>query len=78
MWAQVVAAAKGVVKSIAYSDEIGTTVTMDLGDGYELIYGQLQYGSVGRRSSRAGAADRVCQRSDKIFYSVEGSNIFLR
>ena len=39
--AQVVAAAKGIVESITTNEETGTTIRMDLGDNYTLIYGQL-------------------------------------
>ena len=31
-----------IVKSIKTSDETGTTVTVDIGNGYEAIYGQLK------------------------------------
>ena len=40
--APVVASAEGIVKSIGISEETGTTVTMDIGNSYELIYGQLK------------------------------------
>ena len=74
--AQVVAAAKGVVKSIAYSDEIGTTVTMDLGDGYELIYGQLQDVAVSE-GEVAEQGQLIGYVSDPTkYYCVEGSNLF--
>lgn len=39
---KVKAAAAGIVKSIKTSDETGTTVTVDIGNGYEAIYGQLK------------------------------------
>ena len=40
--AKVVASAKGIVESIQIDEETGTTVTMNLGNGYKLKYGQLQ------------------------------------
>ena len=40
--AQVVSAAKGIVDSITTNDETGTTIRMNLGDQYTLIYGQLE------------------------------------
>ena len=39
---QVLSAANGRVTSITQDEETGRTVTMDLGNGYEAIYGQLQ------------------------------------
>ena len=38
----VIAAAPGIVKSIDESAQTGTTVTLDMGNGYECIYGQLK------------------------------------
>ena len=38
----VMCAAQGRVTNIETLDETGLTVTMDIGDGYELIYGQLK------------------------------------
>ena len=39
---QVISAGKGIVKSIDKTPQEGTTVTVDMGNGYEAIYGQLQ------------------------------------
>ena len=39
---QVIASAPGIVKSIDVTAETGTTVNVDLGNGYELFYGQLK------------------------------------
>ena len=39
---QVVAAAKGIVEKISVEDETGTTLTLNLGNNYELIYSQLK------------------------------------
>lgn len=39
---KVKAAAAGVVKSVKTDDETGTTVTVDIGSGYEVKYGQLK------------------------------------
>lgn len=40
--AQVVSAAKGIIDRIVSDEETGTTICMNLGDGYELVYGQLK------------------------------------
>lgn len=39
---QVVASAKGIVDSIVSNEETGTTLTLNLGNNYELVYGQLK------------------------------------
>ena len=39
---QVMSVARGVVKSIDVTSQTGTTVTVDMGNGYETIYGQLK------------------------------------
>ena len=39
---QVISATSGIVKSIDITAETGTTVNVDIGNGYELFYGQLR------------------------------------
>ena len=39
---QVISATTGIVKSIDVTAETGTTVNIDIGNGYELFYGQLK------------------------------------
>ena len=39
---QVIAGAAGIVKSIDVTAQTGTTVNLDLGNGYELLIGQLK------------------------------------
>ena len=74
----VVAAAKGVVSSVDFDEETGNTVTMNIGSGYEIVYGQL--------------AEITCETGDVVdegtvlgkvatptkYYSVEGSNLYLQ
>lgn len=74
---EVTAAVKGVVSSVAFDDETGMTVTMDIGDGYEIVYGQLD-------KVNCAAGDVVTtgtvigQIADPTkYYSVEGSNLYL-
>lgn len=74
--AQVVAAAKGVVESIAIDEETGTTVTMDIGNGYELTYGQLMELTVSEGDVvEEGALIGYVSEPTK-YYCVEGSNLF--
>jgi septal ring factor EnvC (AmiA/AmiB activator) len=73
---QVTAAANGVVESISVNEETGTTVTMDLGDGYKAIYGQLKEVPLTQGEVvKAGATIGYVSEPTK-YYSTEGSNLF--
>ncbi len=73
---QVIAAAAGQVVSVETLAETGVTVTMDIGNGYQLVYGQL-------KEVQADEGDFV-DEGDLIgfiseptkYYSVEGSNLY--
>lgn len=74
----ITAAADGIVKSIYYDAQTGNTVTFDVGDGYELTYGQLEEISVSE-GERVSAGDLVGKvASPTIYYSEEGSNVYLK
>lgn len=72
------AAANGRVIEIAEDEEIGNYVVMDLGDGYQLTYGQLQdievtkgaYVSVGETIGNVAEPTK--------YYSVEGANVYFK
>lgn len=74
----IAAAADGKVISIYTDPEIGTAVVMDLGDGYELTYGQLtdltvsegNYVTCGEIIGRVAAPTK--------YYSVEGTNVYFK
>lgn len=74
----VCAAAKGVVSSIEYDEETGTTMTMNLGEGYEIVYGQLtEIGcEVGDVITEGTVIGKVAAPTK--YYSVEGSNLYLK
>lgn len=74
--AQVVAAAKGIVENIDIDEETGTTVTMSLGNGYKLKYGQLKELTVAEGDVvEEGALIGYVSEPTK-YYCVEGSNLF--
>lgn len=74
----ITAAADGEVTSVYNNEEIGGAVAMNLGDGYELIYGQLE-------NMQVGVGDNI-KKGDIIgyvanptkYYSVEGSNMYFK
>ena len=72
----VVAAAKGIVESIDINEDTGTTLTMNIGDNYELIYGQLKevavaQGDVVEQGELLGYVSEPTK-----YYCEEGSNLY--
>lgn len=70
------AAATGKITKIQTNEETGLTVTMDLGDGYTAVYGQLKEvlyneGAVVDAGNTIGYIAEPTK-----YYSVEGSNLY--
>lgn len=72
----VCAAADGIVESITETEETGLTVTMDIGSGYKLVYGQLQNVNYSTGSYIEKGAVVGTVASPTKYYSVEGSNLY--
>lgn len=75
---QVLAAAKGQIVHIGEQEDIGMTVTMDLGNEYKLLYGQLQDVCV-----HAGEVVEAGQVIGSVSipskcYVTEGSNLYMK
>ena len=66
----------GIVKSIDITAETGTTVNVDIGNGYELFYGQLKEVpvNVGDYVEAKSVLGYVSQPTK--YYSVEGCNVY--
>ena len=74
--ASVMCAAQGKVTSIETLDETGTTVTMDIGNGYEVIYGQLKELTVKEGDYRkAGETIGYVSEPTK-YFAQEGCNVY--
>lgn len=74
----IVAAASGEVLRIYSDEETGQTVVMNLGDGYELTYGQLDNLQVYTGDYvEAGEVLGTVAAPTK-YYSVEGSNVYFK
>lgn len=72
----VIAAAPGIVKSIDVLPQTGTTITVDMGNGYECIYGQLKEVPVYVGDYvEAGTVLGYLSEPTK-YYSVEGCNLY--
>lgn len=75
---KVTAAAKGVVKSIEEKATTGLTMTIDIGNGYELVYGQLKDLQFAEGNVvEAGALIGYLQQPSR-YYSVEGCNLYFQ
>ena len=74
---QVLCGAPGVIKSIDVTAQTGTTVTVDLGNGYEVLYGQLKEVpvKVGDQVEAKSILGYVGQPTK--YYSVEGCNVYM-
>ncbi len=71
-----ISATSGIVKSIDITAETGTTVNVDIGNGYELFYGQLKEVpvKVGDPVEAKTVLGYVSQPTK--YYSVEGCNVY--
>ncbi len=75
---EVVCAARGQVTEISVNEETGTTVYMDLGSGYEAIYGQLkelavEEGDIVESGELLGYVSEPTK-----YYTLEGSNLYFQ
>lgn len=72
------AAEEGKVVSIYKDAETGTTVKVELGDGYEVLYGQLQNVAVtqGERIAKGDVIGYLAEPTK--YYSVEGCNLYFQ
>lgn len=74
--AQAVASAKGIIDSITTNEETGTTIRMNLGDNYTLIYGQLKEVTVSEGDVvEAGQLLGYVSQPTK-YYCEEGPNLY--
>ena len=72
----VIAGAPGLVKSIDNSVQTGTTVTVDFGNGYEALYGQLQTIAVKTGDYVEATTTLGYVAMPTKYYSKEGSNLY--
>ena len=74
----ITAAATGKVTSVVTDPQIGNAVTMDLGNGYEITYGQLT-GILVSEGSYVSMGDMIAQvAAPTKYYSVEGTNVYFK
>ena len=74
--APVVAAVNGKVYSIEQNAQTGTTLTMELGNGYQAVYGQLTDLTVSEGDTiKKGTTIGYIAQPTK-YYSTEGTNLY--
>ena len=73
---KVFAVAQGQITDVSQNEVTGTTVTIDLGDGYQAIYGQLKELNFkkGDYVERGHVIGYVSEPTK--YYSIEGSNLY--
>lgn len=70
------ASAAGIVTNIEQTAQTGTTVTLDMGNGYSAVYGQLKEVPVSV-GDYVGTGETVGYLSEPTkYYSVEGPNLY--
>ena len=74
--APVLASVPGTVYSIEENAQTGTTVTMEIGSGYQAIYGQLEdltvsQGDIVKKGTTIGYVAEPTK-----YYSAEGANLY--
>ena len=74
----IAAAAEGRVVSVSYDRELGNTVVMDLGNQYELTYGQLDNITVSEGSYVVTGDIIGSVASPTKYYSTEGANVYFK
>lgn len=73
---QVISATPGIIKSIDVTAETGTTVNVDIGNGFELFYGQLKEVPVKVGDYVEAKTVLGYVSAPTKYYSVEGANVY--
>lgn len=74
----ITAAASGQVVSVYQDAEIGQAIVMDLGNGYELTYGQLENITVKTGDYVSAGTVLATVAEPTKYYSVEGCNVYFK
>lgn len=74
----VTACAEGQVLSVFTDSELGNAVTLDLGDGYTVTYGQLADVTAAQGDYVDAGAQLGTVASPTKYYAVEGANLYFK
>ena len=72
------AVAGGRVTDVFYDEEIGNAVTVNIGNGYEVTYGQLKDIAVAKGSYVEKGSVLGYVAAPTIYYSAEGTNAYFK
>lgn len=75
---QILSCADGVVIDIFENEEIGQAVTIELGDGYQITYGQLQNITISEGQYVEEGEVLGFLAAPTKYFSLEGSNLYLK
>ncbi len=75
---QVKSSANGVIKEVYSSTELGNVIVMDIGEGYEVTYGQLDNITVAQGDVVETGTLLGTVAEPSVYYSSEGSNLYLK
>lgn len=73
---EVMAAGRGIVQYVEETADTGLTVTVDMGNGFQAIYGQLEEASVTEGNLVEAGTTIGTIGEPSIYYSVEGANLY--
>lgn len=75
---EVKAATDGEVESVTEDPKTGTTITINIGSGYKMVYGQLKEVAV-KEGDRVAKGDVIAYLSEPTkYYTVEGCNLYFQ
>ena len=75
---KVLSVADGKISNVESNEVTGCTVTVDLGDGYSAIYGQLKEVKLGAGDTVAAGETIGYVSEPTKYYSVEGPNLYFQ
>lgn len=76
--AEVRATANGIVKEVNKSAELGNIIVLDIGEGYELTYGQLDNITVSTGDVVEMNQVIATVAEPSVYYTMEGSNLYIK
>lgn len=74
----IVSSANGVVKEVYSNAELGNILVLDIGEGYELTYGQMDNIAVNAGDVVETGTFLGTVAEPSVYYSSEGSNLYMK
>ncbi len=74
----VISSANGVVKEVYSNKELGNAIVLDIGEGYELTYGQMDNIAVNAGDVVETGTFLGTVAEPSVYYSSEGSNLYMK